>query len=374
MTFVSSPIAKNIFLFSLLSAVCFLASTRSHAADSTATSQTSDDKERNFYQVLDDLITDFEFDLKNGNVAGLKDVSIRNIALSENVPPSFKNHLELLITERIMKNTKARVLQCLACKAKRTTMNGDQVIISSPDSNPVEIARIAKTAGISNFLDVSFSYQQSGMILSMFTSDPETGSIVWSHSYNSETSRAAAFRRGVDFSQTDEARRTSEYTPVILYRPTIYYLSEPNFNGVTSGVLGFAFGAVERYDNRKKEVGFQMDYLLDTSTLSGGSSTGVPNLYAGFNLSLLFIHAWNLIGEEENFNKPRGSLALGIGGTYGSGFLGALARASYEYRLGKHYAISGILGYRPKATPFINGSAQTPVSGMEFGLGVSALF
>ncbi len=347
---------------------------RADGASSQAIAPASaDDKERNFYQVLDDLMNDFEYDLKNGNVSGLKDLAIRNIALSENVPSSFKNHLELLITERIMKNTKTRVIQCLACKSKHTTMSGNQFVISSPDTNPAEVSRIAKAAGIANFMDVSFAYQRNGMILSMFIADPDSGSVIWSHSYNSETSRASAFRRGVDFSQTDDARRTSEYEPVIQYRPTVYYLSEPNFNSNQSGVLGLGFRAVERYDNRKKEVGFEMNYLLDTSVLNGGNNGNV-DLFSSFNLTLLFVHAWNLIGEEENFNKPRGSLALAIGGTYGSGFLGGLIRSTYDWRLGKHYAISGILGYRPKSTPFINGTAQTPVSGVEFGLGVSALF
>src|SRR5690242_10781086 len=51
---------------------------------------------RNFYNVLEDLMADFEYDLKNGQVIGLKDLSIRNIATSENIPGSFKSHLELI--------------------------------------------------------------------------------------------------------------------------------------------------------------------------------------------------------------------------------------------------------------------------------------
>lgn len=337
-------------------------------------SPSTDGKERNFYEVLEDVVGDFEYDLKNGNVNGIKDVSIRNIALSENVPPSFKSHLELLITERIIRNTKARVIQCLACKARKTTMNGDQVTISATDQNPAELARVAKAAGIANFMDVSFAYQPNGMILSMFIADPDSGSVVWSHSYNSETSRASANRRGVDFSQNDEARKTSEYTPIIQYRPTLYYLFEPNV-GATTGVLGLGMRVVERYDNRKKEVGFEMNYFLDASSLSGNPGTpGVTNLYSGFNITLLFVHAWNLIGEEENFNRMRGSIFLGVGGTYGSGFLGALVRTGYDWRLGKHYAVSANLGYRPQATPFVGNVALPAVSGVEFGLGISALF
>jgi hypothetical protein len=87
------------------------------------------------------------------------------------------------------------------------------------------------------------------------------------------------------------------------------------------------------------------------------------------------MHAWNLIGDEENFNKPRGSLALGIGGTYASGFLGGLIRSTYEWRLGKRFGVNATLGYRPSASAFFGTTnTTTSVSGVEFGLGVSLLF
>jgi hypothetical protein len=337
--------------------------------------------ERNFYDVLEDVMGDFEFHLKNGEVTGLQNLAIRNIALSENVPSSFKNHIELLLTERILRNTKTKVLQCLPCRSKRTTLNGDQVVIVSPDTNPAELTRIAREIGIEHFMDVAFSYQQSGMVMSLLITQPDSGSMVWSRSYNSETSRAAAFRRGTDYSQTDEARKSNEYTPTLQYRGTAYYMFQPNMNGL-SGCLGVGFSMVERYDNRKKEVGFELDYFKDASTLVGGTAAADAtdpdndNIYGGFNLTLLFKHTWNFIGEEENFNKPRGGLTLGVGGTYSSGYLAGIVRAGWEWRLGKHFAISANLGLRPPATAFV-GTFETEgksIIGPEFGLGISLLY
>ena len=226
------------------------------AAPTAQPSRGKGDSERNFYEVLDDVLGDFEYDLKNGNVSGLKDVSINNVAVSENIPPSFKSHLELLVTEQILKTTKARVIQCLPCRARKTSMNGDQVIITSPETNPTELGRIAKIAGIEHFMDIAFSYQPSGIVISMYIIDPESGAIVWSRSYNSETSRAAAFRRGVDFNQIDDARKQTEYTPIIQSRLSLYYLFEPDLPN-TAGCLALGYRTVERYDNRKKEVGFE---------------------------------------------------------------------------------------------------------------------
>ena len=329
--------------------------------------------QRNFYDVLEDVMGDLEFDLKNGNVTGLQQLGIRNIALSENVPPSFKSHLELLVTERVLKNTKTKMIQCLPCRAKRTTLNGDQVVITSAETNPAELSRIAKMSGIEHFMDVAFSYQPSGMVLSMYITEPDTGSVIWSRSYNSENSRAAAFRRGVDYSQIDDARKQTEYTPTVQYRAMVYYLFEPNISG-TTGCLGLGFRMVERYDNRKKEVGFELNYLRDASSLVGATTAATTgNLYSGINMTMLFVHAWNLIGDEENFNKVRGSLHLGVGGTYASGFLGGLFRVGYEWRLGKHFSVLGSLGYRPSGTAFV-GTTGTPVSGPEFGLGINYMF
>ena len=329
----------------------------------------SNSKERNFYEVLEDLLGDYEYDLRNGQVSGLRDLAIRNVALSENIPPSFRNHLELVVTEKTLANTKTRIIQCLACKAKKTTVNGDQMVITSPETNPVELARIAKASGIEHFMDLAFSYQPTGMVLSMYITEPESGVVIWSKSYNSETSRAAAYRRGVDFSQLDEARKQSEYQPMIQYRATAYYLFERDTTG-TTGCLGAGFRMVERYDNRKKEVGFEMDYLKDSSSLAGAKTTG---LYSGFNLTLLFVHTWNLISTEENYNHVRGNIFLGVGGTYASGFLGGLVRTGYEWRLAKHWAVSADIGFRPTSTAILTTSTST-VSGPEYGMGVSATF
>lgn len=333
------------------------------------------DNERNFYEVLEDVLQDFEYDLKNGNVNGLKDLSIRNTALSENVPPSFKAHLELLITERILKTTKTRVMQCLACRARKTMLNGDQVVIVSPETNATELNRIAKQNGIEHYLDIAFSYQPAGLVLSMYTIDPDSGSIIWSKSYNSETSRAAAFRRGVDYTQIDQARKETEYTPTLQGRILLYYVFEPNLP-TTSGCLSLGYRLVERYDNRKKEVGFEANYMVDAGTIINSTGASLENIYKGFgfNLTILFLHSWNLIGEEENYNKIRSSIVAGIGGTYASGFLGGLIRAAYEVRLGKHFGVSLDLGYRPPGTAFLNGTASGIITGAEYGFGVTYLF
>ena len=346
------------------------------AAPNSARTDGEKDKYRNFYEVLEDIMGDFEYDLRNGEVQGLKDLSMRNVAVSENVPPSFKSHLELLVTERILKTTRTRMIQCLACKSKRSTVNGDSVVITSAENNQAELSRIAKTAGISHFMDVAFSYQPAGMVLSMYVSEPDGGTIIWSRSYNSETTRAAAFRRGVDYSQADDARKMTEYQPGTQHRITVYYVFTPNIGSTVTGNIGLAYRLVERYDNRKKEVGFEAMYQVDAGALINSTGvTAATNLYLlGFNLTLLFVHSFNFIGEEENFNKIRGGLNVGVGGTYTAGYLGGLIRAQWDWRMAKRAAVVFTLGYRPTSTAFFSGSTVGQVSGFEYGLGISTMF
>lgn len=338
------------------------------APDSDPKSET-----RNFYSVLEDLLADFDYDLKSGQVSGLKDVSVRDIVVSENVPASFRTHLELLISERILRNTKTRIVNCTACRSKRASLSGGNILISRPEANSAELGRIAKMNNIQNFLDVAYAYQPSGMILSLHIYDSETGTMMWSRSYNSETSRAAAFRRGVDPSQDEEARTKNEYVPTIQIRPALYTIITPKPGSGSSTALALGFRMVERYDNRKKEVGFEMNYYMDYSNLVGLSS-GTNTLYSGFNTTLLFHHAWNLIGDEENYNIMRGSVFGAIGGTYASGFLGAVVRGGYEWRFAKRWSMNVLLGLRPKATAVLPTAVEAAVSGIEGGVGVGYLF
>lgn len=327
---------------------------------------------RNFYKVLDEVLSDFEYDLKSGQVLGLKDLAVRNIATSENVPGSFKSHLELLLTERILKTTKTRIVHCIACRSKKTVLDGQSMTITTPDSNASEMQRIAKMNGIQNFMDLAFAYQPSGMMLSIQISDAETGTALWSRNYNSDSTRASAQRRGVDYQEVDDAKTKMEYQPTTQFKPTIYTLMAPKAGSGYATALGLGFRIMERYDNRHKEVGFEMNYYMDIGTLTGAEAD-TSNVWQGFNLTMLFMHAWGLFGDEENYNQTRGVIHAGIGGSYASGFLGGLIRAGYEWRFAKHWALTTFIGYRPPATILISGTA-TSLTGVEGGLGVGFIY
>jgi hypothetical protein len=368
---------------SLFLNICFLAAPAFGSTDSVksemetpAPTPGASEESRNFYEVLRELLGDFEYDLVKGNISPMRSVAIRNIALSENVPSSFKAHLELIITEKLLQTTRTKVIQCLACKARRTKLLKDEIRVISPAIDPIEVARLAREAMIDTFLDVAFQYQSSGMILSLTSVDTQNDQILWTKTYHSEYSRAATQRRGADFEQLDEAKRLAEYTPTILNRLSLYFLSLPSFPDASYTVT-LGFRSVERYDNRKKEVGFEINHSQDASSIVIPSLRKPSNIYSYFslNLSLYFLHTWNFFGQEENYNHPRGSLSLLAGGVYASGYLSLSARLSYEYRLAKHFVLTGVFGYRPPASLLVGGTDRTvTLSGLEYGLGVGYLF
>jgi hypothetical protein len=333
-------------------------------------------KERDFYTTIQDALGDFEYDLKNDLVKGAQNLAIRDVVTGEKVPRSFRPQLETMITEKMIKVTKSKIILCTNCEARRLDLKDDKIVMTSARINQKELARLAKQQGIDHFLNVVFDYHPTGIVIDMTITDAPDGRIVWSKSYNSETSRAALLRRGFDMDEmTGEQRRITEYPPIIQYRLGIDYLFEPATSGST-GCLGFFFRMVERYDNRKKEIGFEFEYLRNSATLINSAAASATDPYGAINLTAFVLHAWNFLGSYEDLNSARASAYIGIGGTSTVSFLGALIRGGFEWRLGKHFATSAHLGYRPSSTLFLSvgGTGVQILSGLEYGGGLNFMF
>ena len=52
---------------------------------------------RRFHEVLNELLNEFGYDLKLGQIKGLKNISLRKMDLSTTLPRSYKHYLEMLI-------------------------------------------------------------------------------------------------------------------------------------------------------------------------------------------------------------------------------------------------------------------------------------
>src|SRR3989338_3553303 len=56
---------------------------------------------RRFHEVLDELLIEFGYDLKMGQVNGIKNLAIRKTEVNEVLPNSYRKYVRMLINERI---------------------------------------------------------------------------------------------------------------------------------------------------------------------------------------------------------------------------------------------------------------------------------
>ena len=77
---------------------------------------------RQFHEVLNDLLSEFAYDVKQGQVNGLKNLSVRRVDISDTLPKTYEQYVELLVSERIRENSKVKLINCVPCKTKSSTM------------------------------------------------------------------------------------------------------------------------------------------------------------------------------------------------------------------------------------------------------------
>ena len=66
---------------------------------------------RQFHEVLNDLLSEFAYDVKQGQINGLKNVAIRRVDISDTLPRTYEQYVELLVTERVRENSKVKLIQ-----------------------------------------------------------------------------------------------------------------------------------------------------------------------------------------------------------------------------------------------------------------------
>jgi hypothetical protein len=85
----------------------------------------SNSEVRQFHDVLNDLLSEFTYDVKQGQVNGLKNLSIRRVDISDTLPRTYEQYVELLVSERLRENSKVKLLNCVPCKSKSSTTSSE---------------------------------------------------------------------------------------------------------------------------------------------------------------------------------------------------------------------------------------------------------
>ena len=301
---------------------------------------------RRFHEVLDELLAEFGYDVKQGQIKGLKNVAIRKVAVSESLPRSYGQYLELLVAERIRENSRIRLISCLPCKTKTSRIIDGKLVITSPNTNMAEMSRAAEQLGIENFLDVVLVYHTTHMVLAFQVFDTTSKEMVMVRTYNSETIKSRFQKLAIDYSQVAKSRAGDEYKPSWRYMVGGGAASIPNVAGGSTdqSMATLSVRATEKFDNRNAEFGLALSIYYSSNQLMGAYPSGnipasqlTPAPWASA-LGIYGLYAHNFLGTVESYRKLRHGINGGVGMLVTSGYLASTVKLGWDMFFGKKFS------------------------------------
>lgn len=348
---------------------------------------------RRFHEVLDELLAEFGYDVKLGQIKGLKNLAIRKVEVSAAIPTSYRTYMEYLISERIRENSSIRLIHCVPCMSKTSRMIAGKIVITSPSTNLAELRGAAETLGIENFMDVVLVYHSTHMVLALQIFKPDSSELVWSRTYNSETIRSRYQKLAIDYSQVAKSRPGEDYQPEYRLLVGVGGATIPNVGGSSrdESMLSLQFRSTEKFDNRHSEFGMQLGaYLTLASVITDypsleNSRTVTPETPAAtestaepqpapfsFAMTILGLYSHNFLGSVESYNEVRQGLHFGLGGLLTTGFLAPVSKIGWDMYFGRRFTFS-ISGVYITASQIVLDNVEVKTRGGLGGEGVLSL-
>lgn len=322
---------------------------KDHVADSKSV--------RKFHEVLDELLTEFGYDVKANQVQGLKNLAIRKVRVSEALPKSYENYIDLLSSEQIRQNSDIRLINCIPCRAKTSNIIEGKLKISSPQTNLDQLRMAANKMGIENFMDIVLVYHTTHMVLAYQVFEVETGEMLWAKAYNSETIRSRFQKLAIDYKQVAKSRDSDEYDPEYRYLFGLGGGGIANVSGDSqdNSVLALSVRATEKFNNRHSEFGLMFTYYrtmaalatdyptatkadpetTDPTTQTVTTTTPEPFSNA-FGLFAMYAH--NFLGSIESYDNIRHGISGGIGAIVASSYFAGATKVGWDIYFGRRFA------------------------------------
>jgi len=333
---------------------------------------------RRFHEVLDELLAEFGYDIKSGQIKGLKNLSIRRIQINDVLPRSYESYVEMLVSERIRENSNIRLVNCLPCKTKSSTLAEGKIIINSPSSNVQRLDQAAGQLSIENFMDVILVYHTTHMVLAFNIFEAGSKELVWARAYNSETIRSRYQRLAIDYKQIEKGRAADEYEPEyrILVGGGAGILPNINASSDEKQFMHLHLRGGEKFNNRKDEFGlmfnlhmalsaFKKEYPTQGSSSSSSSEaetkTGLQPYKQGFGVYAYYAH--NLLGNIESYDQVRHGFNGGLGFFMAPSYLAPSLRGGWDIYLGRRFTTSLGLLYNMASSVLVNGQFQSVAGG-----------
>lgn len=345
---------------------------------------------RRFHEVLDELLAEFGYDVKMGQIKGLSNISVRKVRVSDAIPKTYEEYVEVLLQERIRENSQVRIIECVPCKTRTSSLVDGKLMITSPATNMAKLEAAASQLGIEYFMDAVLVYHTTHMVLAISVFNAQTKELVWARTYNSETIKSRYQKLAVDYSQVEKSRPGEDYVPEYRFMWGLGGAGLPNIGGTKddSSMLDLQVRATEKFNNRHTEFGLLVSLLKTTNSLvksypstpaSGSSSTGTsasgnppatqtqtvgpqPQPFQqAYGIYGLFSHLF--IGSVESYNEIRQGIHIGIGGILATGYLAPAARIGWDVYMGRRFSVSIAGDYIAPSTIVVDGQSLTAKGG-----------
>ncbi len=313
-------------------------------------------KVRRFQTVLDELLAEFGYDVKLGQLKELKNLAIRRVEVSDALPDTYRDYLKFLAAERIRDNANVPILNCIPCTSRTSKMVEGKIVITSPITDANELRTAAERLGIENFMDIILIYHTTHMVLAVQIFKNSTNELVWTRTYNSETIKSRYQKLAIDYSQVAKSRVSDEYKPDYRLLIGLGGAYIPNLSGSTNDntMLSLQFRGTERFDHRRTEFGMLLSIQATLSKLMAnypttGAAVDLPNTKAAaptepapykYSLGLYALYAHNFLGVVESYDQIRQGITLGLGATLAMSYLAPTARIGWDMYFGRRFVVS----------------------------------
>lgn len=313
---------------------------------------------RRFHEVVDELFAEFGYDVRMGQLKGLKNLAIRKVFVSDAIPNTYESYIELLVAERIRENSRVRLITCTPCKTKKSRLVEGKLLITSPTTNMAEMRQAADRLGIDHFMDIVLVYHSTHMVLAMQVFNTDTQEMIWARTYNSETIKSRYQKLAIDYKQVAKSRPGEDYVPEYRFLFGLGGAMIPNTSGDSqdSSMLSAVVRGTEKFNNRQQEFGLHLNLFIaktafvkapsgnatdttatDGTTTDSATTDSTPKAFS-FALGLYGMYVHNLIGSLESYNQIRHSLNIGVGALIASAYLAGSVRLGWDLYFGRRFA------------------------------------
>lgn len=316
---------------------------------------------RRFHEVLDELLAEFGYDIKMGQIKGLSNLSMRKIRVSKAIPRTYEEYLEVLLTERIRENSQIRQIACVPCKTRTSSLVEGKLMVTSPATNVAKLESAAAMLGIENFMDAVLVYHTTHMVLAVNIFNAKSKELLWARTYNSETIKSRYQKLAVDYSQVAKSRPGEDYVPEYRFLFGLGGGGIPNVGGTSadSTMLNLQIRATEKFNNRRTEFGMLLSLYKATSSLikeyptekpEGETSTSEnpPEVEENITqptpkpfqqaLGVYGMYGHTFLGAVESYNNVRHALNAGLGVLLSTGYFAPSARIGWDIYMGRRFS------------------------------------